>query len=98
MKQHGKSISSSRPDVWQDKAVCVDAPERDKQALTGSFPTKEIALDMNKRYCSRCPVKTDCLNWAWDEGSFSGIAGGMAFVGDKSTGKNRRVVSIVEGK
>lgn len=84
-----------RPDSWQDSALCGAAPECDKQAFTGAFPTREIAMDINERYCSLCPVRHECLNWAYDDHAFSGIAGGKAFVGDKASGKGRRVVSIV---
>lgn len=94
MKYTGAN-AAKRPDTWQDEAVCGNAPECDKQAFTGAFPTREIAQDINRRYCSRCPVRTDCLNWAWDDRAFSGIAGGFAFVGDKAAGKERRVMPIV---
>lgn len=84
----------TRSDVWQDKALCGAAPECDQEAFTGAFPTRGIARDINERYCSRCPVVNECLNWAYSDAAFSGIAGGKAFVGDKSSGKGRRVVNI----
>lgn len=84
--------SATRGESWQDRAVCGKAPERDKAAFTGAFPTKEIAADLNRRYCSQCPVKTMCFNWAYDDYPFAGVAGGCAFVGEKAAGKNRRVI------
>lgn len=84
----------TRDHVWQDDALCVEAPEVDKQAFTGSYPSREIAQDINRRYCARCPVRTYCLNWAYDDRAFTGIAGGKAFAGNKDSGKNRRVINI----
>jgi hypothetical protein len=81
---------------WQNNGKCVTAPESDKQAFVYAFPTREVAKDINRRYCSRCPVRSHCLNWAYDDHAFSGIAGGKAFVGDKASGKGRRVVEIPE--
>lgn len=83
---------------WQDDAKCISAPERDKESLTGAHPTREIALDIAHRYCNRCPVILQCLEWAKGEHAFSGIAGGYAFTGEKSAGQQRRMQPIVTGE
>lgn len=92
VKDGGPSIS--RAYHWTEAALCGSAPERDKQTFTGAFPTLDIARDIARRYCNQCPVKSECLNWAYDDWAFTGIAGGMAFVGEKASGRNRRAVRI----
>ena len=78
---------------WQERSACQGAPEVDKAAFTG-YPSKETAKDLKRRYCDRCPVRTQCLNWAYDDWAFTGVAGGMMFAGEKSSGKNRRAIKI----
>lgn len=73
---------------WRERAVCQRAPEEDRQALTSTPRTREIALDLNARYCRQCPVRTQCFNWAYDEAYFTGMAGGAVF-GDKTHGPRK---------
>jgi hypothetical protein len=86
--------ATARADAWQDRAACANAPERDKEAFTGAFPTREMAKDLNRRYCSQCPVRAMCFQWAYEEYPFAGVAGGCAFVGERAAGKHRRVIHM----
>lgn len=87
----------NRPDRWQEIAACVNSPEEDKAQLTG-YPKLEVALDLKRRYCAHCPVVVQCFNWAMDDRSFTGIAGGKVFTGDRYTGKDRHVIDIPTGE
>lgn len=80
--------------AWHQRAACNRAPEADQEAFTGHAPTKDIAQDIARRYCDRCPVKAQCYAWAYSEHLFAGIAGGAAFSEQKSAGQRRLVMPI----
>lgn len=59
---------------WMDSRACGDA---DPDIFTSPLRT-----DANeaKRYCKRCPVRLDCLEWAIDTHQPSGsIWGGLGY-------------------
>ena len=66
---------------WMDKAICIEIgtepffPDTDKDT--------ELAA---KRICKKCPVQTECLLYALQDGTLSGIWGGTSLV-DRQTMK-----------
>jgi WhiB family redox-sensing transcriptional regulator len=69
---------------WRHRAICRDEdPElffpTGEEHCTGRPPTGPVAAqnDEAKAVCLRCPVVSDCLAWAVDEGLPFGVAGGM---------------------
>jgi WhiB family redox-sensing transcriptional regulator len=68
---------------WRHRAICRDEdPDlffpTGEEHTSGNAPTRpflEQAAEA-KKVCRRCPVVTDCLAWALDEGLPFGIAGG----------------------
>ena len=57
---------------WQERALCKETdPEAFFPELGGS--TREA-----KRICTRCEVRTECLQYALDHDERSGVWGGMS--------------------
>lgn len=83
---------------WAEQAKCAYAPEVDKQVMLSYFVKRSVALDVKKRYCDQCPVVTQCLNWAIEDWAFTGIAGGMLFAGERSSGQTRRMIKLTGGE
>lgn len=57
---------------WADQAPCSSA---DPDAW---FPSVGESGDMAKRVCGRCPVRSDCLEYALDHDEGFGIWGGLS--------------------
>jgi WhiB family transcriptional regulator, redox-sensing transcriptional regulator len=69
---------------WRHRAICRDEdPElffpTGEEHTTGKHSTGPVAAQNTeaKTVCRRCPVVTDCLAWAVEEGLPFGVAGGM---------------------
>lgn len=57
---------------WLDQAACVDiAPEI-------MFPTNTHDLRLAKKVCAACPVTSECLTYALDQGERFGVWGGTS--------------------
>lgn len=58
---------------WRNKAACADAD------IDLFFPVsnQNNAYDAGRQYCARCPVRTECLDYALRSGSWHGLYGGM---------------------
>lgn len=78
---------------WQDESKCQDAAPRDLLQFTNGYTGIEVGVDLIKRYCRKCPVRTECFKWAKEDNWFSGIAGGAIFSGAKHAGAQRRVIT-----
>jgi len=69
---------------WRHRAICRDEdPElffpTGEEHTTSRQPTGPVAAQNTeaKTVCRRCPVVTDCLDWAVTTGLPFGVAGGM---------------------
>lgn len=56
---------------WQEKALCS---QTDPEAF---FPEQGGSTKDAKRICARCPVKTECLNYALANDERFGVWGGL---------------------
>ncbi len=63
---------SVEADRWQDKARCrtIDNPDR-------FFPERGVSGRSARNLCGKCPVKSECLNYALEHEIEWGIWGGM---------------------
>jgi hypothetical protein len=61
---------------WQEKATCITSDPVVQLAFTGGITRKAEAVSYIWEYCSGCPVRHFCRDWAGRQGNFSGIAGG----------------------
>lgn len=70
-------LGTSAEDDWRHKALCryVD-PEIHFPVGTSGPALLRIAEA--KTVCGRCPVVTECLNWALETGQDAGVWGGMS--------------------
>lgn len=57
---------------WQEEALCA---QTDPELF---FPQKGGSTTEAKKVCRRCPVVSDCLEWAIDAGEEHGVWGGMS--------------------
>lgn len=62
---------------WRHEAACLN---HDPEMF---FPTGATApmwqeVERAKAVCARCPVVTDCLQWALDTGQLAGVWGGLS--------------------
>jgi WhiB family transcriptional regulator, redox-sensing transcriptional regulator len=69
---------------WRHRAVCKDEdPELffpiGEEHTSGKTPTAPVRLQhaKAKTVCARCPVVSDCLDWAVTTGQGFGVSGGM---------------------
>lgn len=71
------NVLTARLAVLYDKAACVgaDPAQFDATAYTASARTTI------RHYCSTCPVSSECHDLIGLSPGFSGIAGGMVWVG-----------------
>jgi WhiB family redox-sensing transcriptional regulator len=58
--------------TWRDDAACQYT---DPEAF---FPEKGESVAMAKRVCSRCPVRTPCLDYALETRQRHGVWGGLS--------------------
>ena len=84
---------------WRHQAVCRDEDPELFFPVGNSGPAlSQIASA--KLVCNRCPVTTQCLNWALETGQDSGVWGGMsederrALKRRKTRGRGRARVTI----
>ncbi|HET9875769.1 MAG TPA: WhiB family transcriptional regulator [Mycobacterium sp.] len=57
---------------WQDRALCA---QTDPEAF---FPEKGGSTREAKKICQRCPVRTECLEYALAHDERFGIWGGLS--------------------
>jgi WhiB family transcriptional regulator, redox-sensing transcriptional regulator len=62
---------------WRHHALCRD---EDPELFFPIGTTGPAALQVEeaKAVCRRCPVVTDCLQWALDTGQDAGVWGGLS--------------------
>ncbi|QUH03598.1 WhiB family transcriptional regulator [Saccharopolyspora erythraea] len=70
---------------WRDQAACLD---EDPELF---FPVSEVGpgarqASAAKAVCARCPVRSECLDYALENGLDHGVFGGM-------TDRERRALS-----
>ena len=58
--------------TWTDHAICA---QTDPEIF---FPAPGCPATQAKLMCSRCPVRSDCLNHAITHGEATGIWGGLS--------------------
>jgi WhiB family redox-sensing transcriptional regulator len=58
------------PDSWQERSACYGL---DPEIF---FPTSEEEAGLALSYCSACPVRETCLEWAIQNGERYGVWGG----------------------
>jgi WhiB family redox-sensing transcriptional regulator len=66
------------PDMdWRHEAACQD---EDPELFfpVGTTGPAELQTEEAKAVCSFCPVRTECLAWAFDTGQDAGVWGGMS--------------------
>ncbi|MEV2239477.1 WhiB family transcriptional regulator [Micromonospora sp. NPDC049891] len=68
--------SSDHGDQWRNQAVCRDYDPETWFPVGTSGPAL-AQTEAAKAVCRRCPVRTECLNWALESGQRHGVAGGM---------------------
>jgi len=61
--------------VWSERAACHDAPP-DLFFPVSDLGAAEDQINEAKRICARCPVRTECLQYALRRGEATGIWGG----------------------
>jgi len=62
---------------WRSKAACLGADNELFFPIGCSGPALD-QIEQAKVYCRRCPVISECLEWAMATGQHSGIWGGMS--------------------
>jgi WhiB family transcriptional regulator, redox-sensing transcriptional regulator len=62
-------------DDWRDRAACRDADPELFFPITDMGPGERQATEA-KAVCARCPVRTDCLDYAVNAGLDHGVFGG----------------------
>lgn len=72
------ALQLTRDYDWRDDAACREHPEPETWFPVGSSPEALQAEEAAKRVCNRCPVRTDCLDWAMDTGQDTGVWGGVS--------------------
>lgn len=73
---------------WQEKAACAGVDYLVQRQFTSLPPSNRktravaelTAKRLNERYCSHCPVISQCREWASKDATFSGIAAGRAYL------------------
>jgi WhiB family redox-sensing transcriptional regulator len=58
------------------------------------FPAKGKSSRVAKRICQRCPVRTECLEYALATGTTEGIWGGMSGRQRQRLAENRRAGQV----
>jgi hypothetical protein len=62
---------------WRDQALCA---QTDPETFFPQGNQHQIAqgTENAKKVCGRCPVRSDCLEWALDTGQNVGVWGGLS--------------------
>jgi WhiB family redox-sensing transcriptional regulator len=68
----GASLDEAEDLSWQDDALCA---ETDPEAF---FPEKGGSIRLPKLICSRCEVRSSCLEYALEHEIRFGVWGGMS--------------------
>jgi WhiB family redox-sensing transcriptional regulator len=80
---------------WVHRALCKDEdPELFFPA--GTTGPAGDQLDAAKAVCSRCPVRTECLDWALDTAQDAGVWGGLSEEERLALRRSRRRLGSVE--
>ena len=70
----GTRIINRPPEPWMERAVC--RVERIDPAVF--FPNSADDVELAQRFCWRCPVRDDCLDYALRSGEHFGVWGGKS--------------------
>ena len=62
---------------WRDRAACL-SEDPELFFPIGTTGPALLQVEQAKSVCARCPVRTDCLQWALDTGVDQGIWGGLS--------------------
>jgi WhiB family redox-sensing transcriptional regulator len=65
-------VEESADEKWQDRALCA---QTDPEAF---FPEKGGSTREAKKICQRCPVRSECLEYALAHDERFGIWGGLS--------------------
>lgn len=57
---------------WMDKGLCHTSPPET------FFPSDGVGVEIAKRICAECPVKTECLEYALENRIDHGVWGGTS--------------------
>lgn len=62
---------------WRHHSVCRDEDPELFFPVGTSGPAL-LQIEQAKKVCGRCPVSSECLNWALETGEDTGVWGGMS--------------------
>lgn len=62
---------------WRHRATCRDEPDADLFFPVGNKGPALLQAAEAKSICRRCPVVSDCLEWALETNQEFGVSGGM---------------------
>jgi WhiB family redox-sensing transcriptional regulator len=62
---------------WRHRAICRDEDPELFFPVGNSGPAL-LQIAEAKAVCERCPVITECLNWALETGQDAGVWGGLS--------------------
>jgi WhiB family redox-sensing transcriptional regulator len=62
---------------WRHRAACRDSPA-DLHFPIGETGPALLQIEEAKAVCARCPVRSDCLDWALESGEDFGVWGGLS--------------------
>lgn len=79
---------TSAEDDWRGRGACRDRAGDTFFPVGTTGPALDEAEEA-KAVCRRCPVRVECLSWAIDSGSDSGVWGGMT-EGERRAEADRR--------
>ncbi|MGY9065324.1 WhiB family transcriptional regulator [Streptomyces sp. CAS3] len=65
---------------WQPQGACHGMNPEDADATFFALPRDHAATEFAKELCARCPVRTECLNYALENGIRDGVWGGLTTV------------------
>lgn len=65
------NYASTMP-AWMERASCTDSPDLDDW-----FSDSVVAMTIAKRTCADCPVRNQCLAFAFEHDEQYGIWGGL---------------------
>lgn len=87
--------------AWRLDARCAGATPHEQKVMTSGRSTEGSSIrdarEVVKKYCTDCPVKRECGDWAQGELYFTGIAAGAHYGWEKNkaaTYAGRRITKI----
>ncbi|MEU8683177.1 WhiB family transcriptional regulator [Streptomyces sp. NPDC048611] len=81
-------------EAWQSRAACRNVPLSTQRQFTQGKLSPLGARPLVQGFCHRCSVRADCLDWAYDDRTFTGVAGGVLFKENGSGSRERATIRI----